>query len=394
MRDGSALRPTQQSRTLCSGIKAEFNTAEGPEHVVIVGGGSLGSLFAGRLGAIKSLRDRVWLLTSWEEQAKAVEENQGLIVQEEGQVGNKCLMGQVQVVREPSQVSREIYKLQNAGLRGKANVVILAVKQPSIRKAAEQAATILADVHGGVCVTLLNGLGHIETVRNTFRNNDVQATLVHGVFTGGAHIRDVGMVQHVGKGQLSLAVVGGKPDPLTCQLLEEVGNALHASGIDTSFVTHVLPLAWDKLCVNVAINALTALLGVSNGRLLESDDCKDIMRDAVREAHAVACRVLSRELGETEAATCALVKDGWQASADKALRVAEMTAGNRSSMLCDIETRRPTEVEAIYGSVVGEGDREVLSILGVQGLPACLCACMCASDAANDSIRGCLATDV
>ena len=61
----------------------------GPEHVVVIGGGSLGSLFAGRLGALKALEGRVWMLTSWEAQAMAVRENHGIIVQEEGSVGNR-----------------------------------------------------------------------------------------------------------------------------------------------------------------------------------------------------------------------------------------------------------------------------------------------------------------
>ena len=50
------------------------------EHVVVIGGGSLGSLFAGRLGALSTLRSRVWMLTAWEEQAHAVEENQGCLL--------------------------------------------------------------------------------------------------------------------------------------------------------------------------------------------------------------------------------------------------------------------------------------------------------------------------
>jgi len=46
--------------------------SEAPEHVLVIGGGALGSLFAGRLGALKNLQDRVWMLTSWEEQAQVL----------------------------------------------------------------------------------------------------------------------------------------------------------------------------------------------------------------------------------------------------------------------------------------------------------------------------------
>ena len=219
------------------GRRAFAGTAEGPEHIVVIGGGSLGSLFAGRLGTLKTLRGRVWMLTSWEEQVAAVQSNQGIVVQEQGPVGSGCLIGQVRAMRSLAEVREIQNDTVNSVVRGRVNVVIIAVKQPGIRKAAEQAAQILADVHGGLCITVLNGLGHIEVVKNALRNHDVRATLAHGegrqaalarpvrmqaldehcrpscpagVFTGGARMEDPGLVVHAGQGDLSLA---GTPQP-------------------------------------------------------------------------------------------------------------------------------------------------------------------------------------
>ncbi len=48
------------------------------------------------------------------------------------------------------------------------NVVIVAVKQRSIRRAAEDAALLLGRAHGGLCISLLNGLGHMETLKKAF----------------------------------------------------------------------------------------------------------------------------------------------------------------------------------------------------------------------------------
>jgi hypothetical protein len=194
-----ACRPTQspQRWSVCkersrAGARRSFSgTAESPEHVVVIGGGSLGSLFAGRLGTLKTLRGRVWMLTSWEEQVAAVQSNQGVVVQEQGPVGSGCLIGQVRAMRSLAEVRKIQNDTVNSVVRGRVNVVIIAVKQPGIRKAAEQAAQILADVHGGVCITVLNGLGHIEVVNNALRNHDVRATLAHGSRDGS---RDGGRV--------------------------------------------------------------------------------------------------------------------------------------------------------------------------------------------------------
>ena len=123
---------------------------------------------------------------------------------------------------------------------------------------------------------------------------------------------------------------------------------INTSGIAARMEQDVLPVVWEKLCVNVGINALTALLRVNNGSLLQSDDARSILTDAVKEAHCVAARVLSRQLGKHEAAITPLVAAGWEVIVEKALTVAASTAGNRSrcsvyvlycaSMLTDIAT--------------------------------------------------------
>ena len=336
MQQRSAARARALAVRCTPGGGARWIAAAGPRklgHAVVIGGGALGSLVAGRLGALRALEGRVWMLTAWDEQAAAVEENRGVVVEEAGTVGSDCLIGHVRVARGLPQMLDMQKDAVSSAAGGSVEVVIIAVKQPAVRQAAQRAAAILANVHGGVCITLLNGLGHIEIIRNAFRQNDVFATLVHGVFTGGAHMAAPGVVRHVGQGVLSLAVVGGEPDPLSQESIKRIQTALTDSGIDTQVVSHVLPLAWEKLCVNVGINGLTALLRVPNGRLLDSPDSRRILADAVTEAHRVAARVLARRLGEEEAARCPLVAGGCGPLVQRVMDVAAQTRDNTSSML-------------------------------------------------------------
>ncbi|MBI4798405.1 MAG: hypothetical protein HY794_06665 [Desulfarculus sp.] len=97
----------------------------------------------------------------------------------------------------------------------------------------------------------------------------------------------------------------------------------------------------------MGINALTAILEVPNGKLLEIAGAGQVMAAAVAEALAVG-----QALG-----IAFLHADMQQALAE----VASRTAQNISSMLQDIRARRRTEVEFINGFVTGAGQD--------QGLP-------------------------
>jgi 2-dehydropantoate 2-reductase len=98
-----------------------------------------------------------------------------------------------------------------------------------------------------------------------------------------------------------------------------------------------------KLAVNCGINALTALLRVPNGELLERPDAAELMALAANECAAVA-RKLGLTLPYAEAAA-------------QARAVAAHTAINRSSMFQDILRGAPTEVDAINGAVARMGER-------------------------------------
>jgi 2-dehydropantoate 2-reductase len=95
---------------------------------------------------------------------------------------------------------------------------------------------------------------------------------------------------------------------------------------------------WLKAIINSAINPLTAIHRVPNGRLLEDPELLRQSQDAAREAQAVA-KALGIRLP---------VPDAWAAVA----AVAKATAQNRSSMLQSLERGQRTEVDAITGAIL------------------------------------------
>ncbi|GIU18466.1 MULTISPECIES: ketopantoate reductase family protein [unclassified Shewanella] len=105
----------------------------------------------------------------------------------------------------------------------------------------------------------------------------------------------------------------------------------------STWYTDILPLLWQKLAINVAINPLTAIHNCPNGELAKPQ-YRNTVNDAVSELVTVAAA------------------DGLKL--DKALliervyQVIELTAQNFSSMHQDVFHQRQTEINAINGFVL------------------------------------------
>jgi 2-dehydropantoate 2-reductase len=102
-------------------------------------------------------------------------------------------------------------------------------------------------------------------------------------------------------------------------------------------------LLWGKLVINAAINPLTALLRISNGKLLVIPEVHELMAEAAREAAIVAAR---RGVKLPYADPVTAVED-----------VARKTAANTSSMLQDVLRGTPTEIDAINGAIVQAAEK-------------------------------------
>jgi 2-dehydropantoate 2-reductase len=203
-----------------------------------------------------------------------------------------------------------------------AELVVVAVKAWQTPYAAAQLPRRMAGE--GVALTLQNGLGNLEQL-------GPRACL--GVTTMGATLLGPGHVRPGGEGPTHVA-----GPAWIAELWQRAGLEAHTVGRD-----RVASLLWGKLGVNCGINALTALLRVPNGELLERPDAAALMAAAAEECAAVA-RAQSIPLP-------------YASAAEQARWVAAHTAQNRSSMFQDILRGAPTEVDAINGAVAQAGER-------------------------------------
>jgi 2-dehydropantoate 2-reductase len=182
-------------------------------------------------------------------------------------------------------------------------------------------------------LTLQNGIGNIEIIGEVAGSEKV----IGGVTNLGATLLDIGKVRHAGKGE----TVIGRPDGKTSVELRTIREILNKVGLETRISRDIKGLLWSKLIINVGINALTAITRLNNGRLIEFEGTRRILRDAVTEAIRVAKRKRIKLIYDDPLA--------------KVEAVCEATAANVSSMLQDVLRKRRTEIDFINGVIVRQG---------------------------------------
>jgi 2-dehydropantoate 2-reductase len=274
-----------------------------PTRLLILGTGALATFFAARLSA--SGVD-VTLLGTWTEGVEALNAH------------GAELDGRPFPVRATT---------DPAACRG-ADLALVLVKSWQTERAARQLAECLAA--DGLAVTLQNGLGNDAELAQFLGAERV----VRGITTLGATLLGPGKARSGGDGPVTLEM-NPRVEPFL--------SMLRGAGLDVHVVEDAAALIWNKLIVSAAINPLTALLRVRNGELLEMPSAKMLMGELAREAAAVA-----ELLG---------VRVQYPGPERLAEDVARRTSNNLSSMLQDILRGAPTEVDAINGAIVRNGER-------------------------------------
>ncbi|MFA5117107.1 MAG: 2-dehydropantoate 2-reductase [Candidatus Omnitrophota bacterium] len=278
--------------------------------IAIVGPGAMGCLFAAFLSRSKA---EVWVLDRNKERAKIIEE-QGITV--EGASGSWQAK-----LRAGSQGS-EI---------GKVDIIIICVKSYDTKEAIESAKALIDE--NSIVITLQNGIGNIEVLSEVVGAERV----IGGVTNQGSTLLGPARIRHAGKGDTVLGRIDGKI-PVE---LREVREVFNKCGLETRISRDIKSLLWSKLIINVGINALTSITGLNNGRLVEFEATRQILRDAVTEAVKVVKKKRIKLIYDDPLA--------------KVEAVCEATSANVSSMLADVMNKRRTEIDFINGVIVRQG---------------------------------------
>jgi 2-dehydropantoate 2-reductase len=281
--------------------------------IAVVGAGAMGSLFGAMLA---EAGNEVWLYDVWAEHVQTINKN-GLAIEREGQTRTLS----IKATTDPKQI-------------GQAQLVIIFVKSTHTASAAETARKLAGS--DGAVMTLQNGMGNADILSGFIDPERVLA----GTTSHGATMLGPGSIRHAGIGATTIGAWAETEQGR--ERARKLSDFFTKTGIETEAVDDVRSVLWNKLLINIGINAITALTAIKNGQILDLEITRKLSRNAVEEAMKIA--------GEMNIK----VRED---AVDHVYAVAEATAVNRSSMGQDVDNKRQTEIRTINGFIVREAKR-------------------------------------
>jgi len=285
--------------------------------IAVVGAGAMGSLFGAMLA---EAGNEVWLYDVWVEHVQTINKD-GLSIEREG----KTRTLSIEATTDPEQI-------------GQAELVIIFVKSTHTASAAETARKLAGS--DGAVMTLQNGMGNADILSEVI---DPQRVLA-GTTSHGATLLGPGSIRHAGVGATTIGAWAETEQGR--ERARKLSDFLTRIGLESEAVDDVRSVLWNKLLINIGINAITALTAIKNGRILDLEITRELSRNAVEEAMKIAGKMNIK------------VRED---AVDHVYAVAEATAVNRSSMGQDVDNKRQTEIGTINGFIVRQAKR-----LGLQ----------------------------
>ena len=209
---------------------------------------------------------------------------------------------------------------------GPCDLLIVMVKAWATRAALTHAKRLIGPAT--IVLTLQNGLGNLEILQE-FQNPRLA---LGGTTSSGATLLAANSVRQAGIGVITLGSPAGNEAAaqVACSVFE-------LAGLPAKTTPDAVAVLWRKAVINAAVNPVTALTGLRNGRLLQHPELRALMGEVVAEAVAVAHTAgVVLDAGEMTAA----VED-----------ICRLTAHNKSSMLQDLSAGRRTEIREISGVI-------------------------------------------
>ena len=288
--------------------------------VCVVGAGVIGSLYAAHLARV----GEVSVLVRRPEHAQALEAD-GLRVS-----GKHEFLARVRATADPAELPP-------------FDLCIVATKATDLEAAA---ARLAGCSPRATVMTIQNGLGAEKIVGSHGAWPLISAvTFMSGVRHGDTH------VEYELDTETWLGPYAGE---LPFERIAAVRALLERAGLRARAFPDLRPAQWSKLIFNATVNPVAALTDLPHvGQFAElgsPGDLGHLVRDLVDEGKRVAA-----------AAGIALYEDPWEMNVHAVRRgqteSAEGAYAHVPSMLEDVRSRRPTEVDFITGALVREADR-------------------------------------
>jgi 2-dehydropantoate 2-reductase len=239
------------------------------------------------------------------------------------------------LVLDDGDARRTVSVRATTGYHGLAMVdlAIVLVKSFDTEAAIESALPVIGPET--TVLTLQNGVGCEETISNVVGPERVVAGRT---FIGG-RITAPGVVEF---GTIGRRTTIGELDGSVSPRIRAIADTFEAAGMEVDVSTDIVVMMWEKLFVNVATGAWSALTGLPYGELSIHPEVESMAIATVAEAIAVA-----RGLGIEITTTGPEVpwRRAWEG----------LPYGFKASMLQSIEKGSRTEVDVMHGAVCRGG---------------------------------------
>ncbi len=210
-----------------------------------------------------------------------------------------------------------------------AELIIIATKFPHYREALDAIAPF---VHKEtILLPVLNGISSAAIAREAFP----QAKVVSGFFLGHASVRTGMRVYHDGVGKTS---IGAVDDPDSAGEVSKVKALFDAAGIPVDVPCDMRAALWKKFILNIGVNQTSAFFRADYGTIQQNRKMLDFAEKLMGEAFAVAQR-------EKVAVSADAVAEAMQV-------IRTMPPDAKTSMLQDVESDRPTEIDLFSGELL------------------------------------------
>ena len=290
--------------------------------IVIVGAGAIGML----IGAYLSRGGNEVIFVERDEETVAAINRQGIGLMES-------------VSDEPGTLVFESAKaVTDAQQITDCKTVIMAVKSFDTRSAIKSVVHLVTN--DSPVLTIQTGLGNLEVMEQVVDRENILGgfTYMAGAALGPGRVR-IG-----GHGR---TFIGELNDKKTNQA-KNLCTLLNNCGLTAELVPRIIEKIWCKVLVYSAINPISGLLRIKNGRLLDKMESISLAKRLIDEGRQVAesCGIDLSDINLY----------------DLFFETCKATSENISSMLLDLLRNRKTEIDSLNGEIISLGQDYDLSV--------------------------------
>ncbi|MCU0535317.1 MAG: 2-dehydropantoate 2-reductase [Hydrococcus sp. Prado102] len=246
-------------------------------------------------------------------------------------------------------VVKDVVATQDMNAAGVQDVVIVALKAQSVPAVAPSLPVLYGEET--MVVTAQNGIPwwYFRKLESSYPDYRIQSVDPDGIVEANipvdrvigcvvypaAEIAAPGIIQHIEGDRFTL----GELDGSKSDRIQKLSQLFNSSGLKSRVRNQIRNELWVKLWGNLAFNPISALTQSTLEQICQYPLTRELARNMMVEAQTIAEK-LGVDFG---------------ISLEKRIAGAEGVGAHKTSMLQDIEAHRPTEVDAIVGSVAELG---------------------------------------